>query len=41
MVFDSAREAGWLADDVAAVHVGFGKVLGADRKMLRSRAGEP
>ncbi len=39
MCFAVARMAGWLAEDVEAVHVAFGSVLGADRKMLRSRAG--
>jgi len=39
MCFAVARLAGWLPDAVEAVHVGFGSVLGADHKMLRSRAG--
>jgi arginyl-tRNA synthetase len=39
MVFQSAREAGWLAPPVSAEHVGFGSVLGTDGKLLRSRAG--
>lgn len=41
MVFDVARMAGWLAEPVEAVHVAFGSVLGSDRKMLKSRSGEP
>ena len=41
MVFDVARMAGWLADPAEAVHVAFGSVLGSDRKMLKSRSGEP
>ncbi len=39
MCFAVARLAGWLPDDVEAVHVAFGNVLGADHKMLKSRAG--
>ena len=41
MVFDVARLAGWLRPPVEAVHVPFGNVLGSDRKMLKSRSGEP
>lgn len=41
MVFDVARMAGWLKEPAEAVHVAFGSVLGADRKMLKSRSGEP
>ncbi|GAA2389831.1 arginine--tRNA ligase [Catellatospora methionotrophica] len=40
MVFQCAREAGWLAAPARAVHVGFGQVLGADGKKLASRAGD-
>jgi arginyl-tRNA synthetase len=40
MVFAVAREAGWLPDDVTAEHIGFGSILGADGKMLKSRAGD-
>ncbi|HVL95388.1 MAG TPA: arginine--tRNA ligase [Solirubrobacteraceae bacterium] len=39
MVFDVARAAGWLPDDVRVEHVAFGSVLGTDNKMLRTRAG--
>jgi arginyl-tRNA synthetase len=39
MVFAVAHMAGWLTDDVEAVHVPFGSVLGDDRKMLKSRTG--
>ena len=39
MVFRTAREAGWLTDGVRVEHVGFGSMLGADGKMLRTRAG--
>jgi arginyl-tRNA synthetase len=41
MVFDVAAMAGWLRPPARAVHVAFGNVLGADRKMLKSRSGEP
>ncbi|HEY8526317.1 MAG TPA: arginine--tRNA ligase [Acidimicrobiales bacterium] len=40
MVFQTAREAGWLREPARAEHVSFGSVLGADGKMLRTRAGE-
>jgi arginyl-tRNA synthetase len=41
MVFAVGRMAGWLADGTArAEHVAFGSVLGADGRMLRTRAGE-
>ncbi len=39
MVFAVARAAGWLDEDVRCEHVAFGSILGADRKMLRTRAG--
>ena len=41
MVWDTARKAGWLPDDVEVVHVQIGNVLGPDRKILRTRAGNP
>jgi arginyl-tRNA synthetase len=41
MVFAVAEMAGWLAPPRRAVHVAFGNVLGTDRKMLKSRTGEP
>lgn len=40
MVFDTARRAGWLSDEVEVVHVAFGTMLGADGKPFRSRSGE-
>ena len=40
MVFAVAQMAGWLAPPVEAIHVPFGNVLGADRKMFKSRSGE-
>jgi arginyl-tRNA synthetase len=39
MLFAVARLAGWLTAEHTAAHVAFGSVLGADRKMLRTRAG--
>ncbi|UQN29414.1 arginine--tRNA ligase [Brachybacterium kimchii] len=39
MVFETAREAGWLTDDVEATHVKIGSVLGEDGKILRTRSG--
>ena len=39
MVFQAAKEAGWLAPPARAQHVAFGSVLGSDKKMLRTRAG--
>ena len=41
MVFKVAEMAGWLQPPTQAVHVMFGSVLGPDRKMLKSRSGEP
>ncbi|MCU1394074.1 MAG: argS [Ilumatobacteraceae bacterium] len=41
MVFKVAEMAGWLHPPTEAVHVMFGNVLGPDRKMLKSRSGEP
>ncbi|WLQ08615.1 arginine--tRNA ligase [Arthrobacter oryzae] len=41
MVFESAREAGWLPDTVEATHVQIGNVLGEDGKILKSRSGTP
>jgi len=38
-VFEAARRAGWLTDDVEAVHVPFGSVLGPDGKMFKTRSG--
>jgi arginyl-tRNA synthetase len=39
MVFEVAREAGWLVPPARARHIGFGSVLGTDGKMLRTRSG--
>ncbi len=41
MCFEVARMAGWLPNEVTAVHVAHGHVLGTDRKKLRSRSGAP
>ena len=41
MVFAVAAMAGWLVPPVEAIHVTFGNVLGPDRKILKSRSGEP
>ena len=38
MVFAAARLAGWLAAAARAEHVAFGSVLGADKKMFKTRA---
>jgi arginyl-tRNA synthetase len=40
MVYQAAREAGWLVEPARATHVGFGQVLGTDGKKLASRAGK-
>jgi arginyl-tRNA synthetase len=40
MVFATARRVGWLNDEVRAVQLGFGTVLGKDGKPLKTRAGE-
>ncbi|WP_323097387.1 arginine--tRNA ligase [Intrasporangium sp. YIM S08009] len=41
MVWDTARKAGWLPDDVTPIHVQIGNVLGEDRKILKTRSGQP
>ncbi|MEO7061346.1 MAG: arginine--tRNA ligase, partial [Lapillicoccus sp.] len=40
MVWDTARKAGWLPDDVTPIHVRIGNVLGEDRKILKTRSGD-
>ncbi len=40
MVFAVGRLAGWLVAPARAEHVAFGGVLGADKKMLKTRSGE-
>lgn len=39
-VFQVAKRAGWIPDDVEVVHVPFGLVLGEDGKKLKTRSGE-
>lgn len=41
MIYETAREAGWLVPPVHAEHIGHGSILGSDGKMLRTRAGAP
>ncbi|MBX3182351.1 MAG: arginine--tRNA ligase [Polyangiaceae bacterium] len=40
MLFQVVRDFGWVGEGVRLQHVGFGSVLGPDRKMLKTRAGE-
>ncbi|MFI9629500.1 arginine--tRNA ligase [Streptomyces sp. NPDC052042] len=40
MVFETARRAGWLNEDVNAVQLAFGTVLGKDGKPFKTREGE-
>ncbi|MFD7062769.1 arginine--tRNA ligase [Streptomyces sp. NPDC059906] len=40
MVFEAARRAGWLGDEVTAHNMAYGTVLGADGKPFKTRAGE-
>lgn len=40
LIFEAARRAGWLTEDVQTHHVAFGSVLGPDGKPFRTRAGE-
>ncbi|MFI6341254.1 arginine--tRNA ligase [Streptomyces sp. NPDC050535] len=40
MVFETARRAGWLGDDVTAFQLAFGTVLGKDGKPFKTREGE-
>ncbi|MFB2936910.1 arginine--tRNA ligase [Aerosakkonemataceae cyanobacterium BLCC-F154] len=39
-VFQVAKRAGWIPDNVELVHVPFGLVLGEDNKKLKTRSGE-
>jgi len=39
MIFETAREVGWLVPPARAEHVGHGSILGEDGKILRTRAG--
>jgi len=40
MLFAAARLAGWVDDRTRLEHVAFGSVLGPDKKMLKTRAGD-
>ncbi|MGW0769708.1 arginine--tRNA ligase [Streptomyces sp. NPDC002676] len=40
MVFETARRAGWLGEDVTAMQLAFGTVLGKDGKPFKTREGE-
>jgi arginyl-tRNA synthetase len=40
MVFAAARLAGYVGEGVRTEHVGFGSVLGQDRKMMKTRSGD-
>jgi arginyl-tRNA synthetase len=40
MLFAVGERAGWLSPSARAEHVAFGAVLGADKKMLKTRSGE-
>lgn len=40
MVFETARRAGWLGDDVTAHNMAYGTVLGADGKPFKTREGK-
>ncbi len=40
MVFETARRAGWLPEDVTARHLPFGTVLGKDGKPFKTREGD-
>ncbi|MHC0430392.1 arginine--tRNA ligase [Streptomyces sp. O3] len=40
MIFETARRAGWLNDDVHAAQLAFGTVLGKDGKPFKTREGE-
>ncbi|MEU6346935.1 arginine--tRNA ligase [Streptomyces sp. NPDC046977] len=40
MVFETAKRAGWLTDEVKALHIPFGTLLGKDGKPYKTRSGE-
>lgn len=40
MVFETARRAGWLNENVHAEHVAFGSILGTDGKPFKTRSGD-
>lgn len=39
LIFEAARRAGWLTDDIDAAHVPYGTVLGSDGRPFKTRAG--
>jgi arginyl-tRNA synthetase len=39
-VFAVCRQAGWLGDDVEAIHVGYGMVMGENGRPFKTRSGE-
>ncbi len=39
MCFEVARMAGWLTPPAAAIHVGFGNILGEDKRKFKTRSG--
>ncbi len=39
MLFAAGRAAGWVGDDVRLDHIGFGMMLGTDRKPFKTRSG--
>ncbi len=40
MIFQAAKDLGWLAPPARAEHVSFGSVLGADKRMYKTRSGD-
>ncbi|MFI6361893.1 arginine--tRNA ligase [Nocardia sp. NPDC050630] len=39
LIFEAARRAGWLTDDLEAEHIAYGTVLGPDGRPFKTRAG--
>ncbi|MFI7002094.1 arginine--tRNA ligase [Nocardia sp. NPDC050175] len=39
LIFEAARRAGWLTEDIEAQHIAYGTVLGPDGKPFKTRAG--
>ncbi len=40
LIFEAARRAGWLTDDIEAIHVSFGTVLGPAGRPFKTRSGD-
>ncbi|MGH3928768.1 MAG: arginine--tRNA ligase [Pseudonocardiaceae bacterium] len=40
LIFETARRAGWLTDDIDLTHVAFGTVLGPDGRPFKTRSGD-